>query len=66
MQNKYGVEIETIMQGSVAETEGLLPGDVLLSINGHRLNDGIDFMFYSNDKDLHIFQDKLLASEPKC
>lgn len=54
MQNKYGVEIEAIMPGSVAETEGLLPGDVLLSINGHRLDDSIDFMFYRNEPELNI------------
>lgn len=49
MQNRCGVEIEAIMPGSVAETEGLLVGDLLLSINGHRLNDGIDFMFYPDN-----------------
>ena len=54
MQNRCGVEIESIMRGSVTETEGLLPGDVLLSINGHRLNDGIDFMFYRNEPELNI------------
>lgn len=54
MQNKCGVEIEAIMPGSVAETEGLLPGDLLLSINGRRLNDGIDFMFYRNEPELNI------------
>ncbi len=54
MQNKYGVEIEAIMPGSAAETEGLLPGDLLLSINGHRLNDAIDFMFYRNEPELNI------------
>jgi len=54
MQNKRGVEIETITQGSSAEKEGLLPGDMLLSVNGHRLNDGIDFMFYRNEPELNI------------
>ena len=54
MHNKCGVEIESIMQGSAAEAEGLLTGDVLLSINGHRLNDGIDFMFYRNEPELNI------------
>ncbi|MCX5717343.1 MAG: DUF512 domain-containing protein [Nitrospirae bacterium] len=54
MHNKYGVEIEAIMPGSVMETEGFLPGDLLLSINGHRLNDGIDFMFYRNEPELNI------------
>ncbi|OGW56909.1 MAG: hypothetical protein A2Z09_04550 [Nitrospirae bacterium RBG_16_43_8] len=54
MQNKYGVEIEEIMPGSVTEAEGLLPGDLLLSINGHRLNDAIDFMFYRNEHELNI------------
>ncbi len=54
MQNKCGVEIETITQGSAAEKEGLLPGDLLFSVNGHRLNDGIDFMFYRNEPELNI------------
>ncbi|MDI6744693.1 MAG: DUF512 domain-containing protein [Thermodesulfovibrionales bacterium] len=54
MKNKYGVEIETITQGSTAEKERLLPGDLLLFINGRRLHDGIDFMFYRNEPELNI------------
>lgn len=54
MQNRDGIEIESIRPNSVAEAGGLLPGDLLLSINGHRLNDSIDFMFYRNEPELNI------------
>ncbi|MEK6652729.1 MAG: DUF512 domain-containing protein [Nitrospirota bacterium] len=46
MHNRDGIEIEQIKAKSIAEREGLLPGDSVFSINGHRLNDSIDFMFY--------------------
>lgn len=46
MHNRDGVGIEQIRAKSLAEREGLLPGDSVFSINGHRLNDSIDFMFY--------------------
>ncbi len=54
MQNRCGVEIENIRPGSIAEMAGLLHGDVLVSINRHRLNDTIDFMFYKNEPELNI------------
>lgn len=54
MQNRCGVEIENIRPGSIAEMAGLLHGDMLVSINGHRLNDAIDFMFYKNEPELNI------------
>ncbi len=54
MQNRDGIEIEKIRPKSIAETEGLLIGDLLLSINGHRLNDSIDFMFYRSEAELNI------------
>lgn len=54
MQNRCGVEIENIRPGSIAEMAGLLHGDMLVSINRHRLNDTIDFMFYKNEPELNI------------
>lgn len=49
MHNRDGIEIEQIKAKSIAEREGLLPGDSVFSINGHRLNDSIDFMFYRSE-----------------
>ena len=54
MRNRDSIEIEKIEPKSIAEREGLLTGDVLLSINGHRLSDSIDFMFYKNEPELNI------------
>ncbi|OGW44519.1 MAG: hypothetical protein A2Y66_07730 [Nitrospirae bacterium RBG_13_41_22] len=54
MQSNHGIEIESINPGSLAEKSGLLPGDILLSINSYKLRDPIDFMFYSADDNLEI------------
>jgi putative radical SAM enzyme (TIGR03279 family) len=54
MQSKTGLEIDCVYPGSLAEKSGLLPGDILLSINSHKLCDSIDFVFYSNDDDFKI------------
>ncbi|MCX5718868.1 MAG: PDZ domain-containing protein [Nitrospirae bacterium] len=54
MQVKNGLEIEKIHPGSLAEKSGLLPGDIILSINSHKLRDSIDFIFYSTDDKLYI------------
>ncbi|MFQ6000442.1 MAG: PDZ domain-containing protein, partial [Anaerolineae bacterium] len=40
--NKGGL-ISSVQEGSPAEKAGLLPGDELLSVNGHRLRDIIDY-----------------------
>jgi len=54
MLNKCGIEIDTIAKGSLSEAAGLLPGDLLLSVNGNRLNDSIDFMFHRNEPELNL------------
>lgn len=54
MYNSTGIEVKKIMAKSIAEAGGLLAGDLLLSINGNRLNDSIDFMFYKNEPELNI------------
>jgi putative radical SAM enzyme (TIGR03279 family) len=54
MRSKYGIEIENILPNSLAKKSGLLPGDVLLSINSHPLNDIVDFMFYKSSGKLEI------------
>lgn len=43
-----------MQQGSPAEEAGLSPGDELLSVNGHRLRDIIDYRFYSAEGELEF------------
>jgi len=52
MQAEHGIQINNIHPGGLAEESGLRPGDILFSINSHKLRDVIDFMFYSADEDL--------------
>jgi len=47
-----GIQIDSIQPGSLAEKSDFRPGDILLSINSHKLRDVIDFMFYSADENL--------------
>ncbi|OHE59471.1 MAG: hypothetical protein A2Z47_00555 [Thermodesulfovibrio sp. RBG_19FT_COMBO_42_12] len=54
MQAKSGIKIDNIQLGGLAEQSGLLPGDILLSINSHKLRDPIDFIFHSTDDNLVI------------
>jgi len=49
MQSEKGIEIENVHHGGIAEKSGLLPGDILISINARTLRDPIDFMFYGTD-----------------
>lgn len=51
--NSGGV-ISSVRRGSPAEKAGLLPGDELLSVNGHRLRDVIDYRFYSAEEELQL------------
>ncbi len=54
MQTEHGLKIDIIHQGSPAEKSGLIPGDILLSINAHKLRDVLDFFFYSADDELSL------------
>jgi putative radical SAM enzyme (TIGR03279 family) len=54
MHSKKGLEIERIFSKSKAEKLGLLPGDVLVSINSHILRDPIDFTFYGSDTSIEM------------
>lgn len=49
-----GGVISSVRRGSPAEKAGLLPGDELLSVNGHQLRDVIDFRFYSAEEELQV------------
>ncbi len=54
MKSKPGVEIELIAEGSIAERAGLLPKDKLIRVNGNKIKDAIDLLFYSNEPDLQL------------
>ncbi len=43
------VKISDIQKGSYGELLGIKPGDVLVSINGHDIIDGLDFRFYETN-----------------
>ncbi|HEX6507759.1 MAG TPA: PDZ domain-containing protein, partial [Chloroflexota bacterium] len=42
-----GGVVDTVDPGSPCDLAGIRPNDVLLSINGHKLRDAIDYQFFS-------------------
>lgn len=46
--------VARVRAGSIAHDLGLQPGDRIVSINGHRLCDVIDYRFYSDDEELEV------------
>lgn len=46
---KTGHVITCVPEGSLAEELELIPGDTLLEINGHRLEDIFDYQYYMED-----------------
>ncbi len=54
MHRNAGAEVERVLPESPAAAAGLAPGDLILSINGHRINDVIDFLFFSHEEELNI------------
>lgn len=48
------VTILDVTPGSHAAKAGVLGGDILLAINGHRINDVLDYRFYLTDTDIRL------------
>ena len=48
------VTIVGVTQGSLAHRAGILSGDILLSINGHKISDVLDYRFYMTDTSLSL------------
>lgn len=46
--------INSIAPGSLGDEIGLEPGDRLISVNGHKLRDVIDFAFYSDEEEVTL------------
>ncbi|MCL5024166.1 MAG: DUF512 domain-containing protein [Nitrospirae bacterium] len=54
MHNACCTEIEEILPGSPAHRCGIVPGDIVVSINGHPVRDVIDLMFLGGERELNI------------
>lgn len=48
------VKITDVLPRSRAERKGILPGDVLVAINGHEISDVIDYRFYLTEEELTL------------
>ena len=51
--------VESVEAGSPAASAGIMPGDVITAVNGHRLRDVVDYQFYSAEAvlDLRVLPD---------
>ncbi|MBQ7225059.1 MAG: DUF512 domain-containing protein [Clostridia bacterium] len=48
------VRIEKVVVGSIAEECGILAGEMLVSINGHEINDVLDYRFYLAEENIEV------------
>lgn len=48
------VTVQSVDKGSPAEIVGVLPGDILISVNGHDIRDVLDYRFYLTEKKLDL------------
>ena len=48
------VTITGVEPGSRAQRAGVIPGDVLISINGHAIGDILDYRFFETERDLRL------------
>lgn len=58
MNKSKGHLIKKILPGSIAEEFELVPGDRLISINGHEIEDIFDYQFYAEDTYIEILIEK--------
>ncbi|HYH05207.1 MAG TPA: PDZ domain-containing protein, partial [Bacillota bacterium] len=54
MLTSSGATIKAVEAGSIAEELEIEAGDILLGINGEKLLDYIDFLFYSSEEELSL------------
>ena len=50
--------VSDIVPGSIAEELGIRPGDKLLAIDGHEIEDIFDYQFYVEDEEIVLFIEK--------
>ena len=49
-----GILITAVQPGSPAETAGIKPGERLVSVNGNRIEDVLDYLFYTTSEKLSV------------
>ncbi len=49
-----GGTVSAVAPGSIGAALGIVTGDVLLAVNGHRLRDVLDVQFYAADEELEL------------
>lgn len=49
-----GILVSSVIPNSPAQKSGIMPGDILLSINGQEIGDVLDYQFYATDPKLTI------------
>ncbi|MFN3479598.1 MAG: PDZ domain-containing protein, partial [Thermodesulfovibrionales bacterium] len=54
MHIKNGIIVDGVRVGSPASVAGLQAGDVIMSINGNRIADLIDYLFYADEEKLDL------------
>lgn len=60
---KHIHEIAEIVPGSIAEECGLLPGDKIISINDHQIEDIFDYQFYIEEEYLSLLVETMDGEE---
>ena len=60
MKNKHQHIVASVEAGSIAEELEITPGDILLEINGNKIEDIFDYQFYTQDEYIEV-----LVRKPK-
>ena len=55
--------VEKVLPGSIAEEMEITPGDALLEINGHKIEDIFDYQYYTQDEYIEILVRKPSGEE---
>ena len=45
-EKTMSVLVSGVLKKSIADKKGIKPGDVLISVNSHEINDVLDYRFY--------------------
>ena len=48
------VRVESVCAGSIAEAQGIVPGDILVAVNGNEIRDVLDYRFYLTDTEITL------------
>ena len=63
MKKKNEHIVEKVFPGSIAEEMEITPGDALLEINGHKIEDIFDYQYYTQDEYIEILVRKPSGEE---